>query len=134
LTEESQNIIEFVHYDEIDIEIKVTNGSTIFNYKNEYKQVLLNLLSNAKDVLLSRKILHPKITITIDNKKVTVADNAGGIQLDVIEKIFEPYFTTKESGLGIGLYMSKVIIENNMRGSLNVQNVKSGAIFIILLP
>ena len=134
LAEESHNILELVHYDEIDIEIKVTNESTIFNYKNEYKQVLLNLLSNAKDVLLSREVQHPKITIMIDDKKVTVTDNAGGIQLEVIEKIFEPYFTTKESGLGIGLYMSKVIIEKNMGGTLNVIHGDDGAIFEISLP
>jgi len=134
LAEESQNIIELVHYDEIDIDLEIKNDSPIFNYKNEYKQVLLNLLSNAKDILVDRKIPHPKITITIDNKKVTVADNAGGIQREVINKIFEPYFTTKESGLGIGLYMSKVIIESNMSGSLNGDNGDNGARFKISLP
>lgn len=134
LTEESQNIIEFVHYDEIDIDLEIKNDSPIFNYKNEFKQVLLNLLSNAKDVLVDRKVQHPKIIIMIDGKSVTVSDNAGGIQLEVLEKIFEPYFTTKESGLGIGLYMSKVIIESNMGGTLNIANGDDGAIFTILLP
>jgi len=82
-------------------------------FKNEYKQVLLNLLTNAKDVLIERRILLPKIIIEINTKTVKVSDNGGGIKLENIEKIFEPYFTSKEKGMGIGLYMSKMIVERN---------------------
>ena len=104
----------------------------ILNYKNEYKQVLLNLLTNAKDILLERKIALPKIIIKINSTTVRISDNAGGIRIKNIEKIFEPYFTTKEKGMGIGLYMSKIIIEKNMGGKMNVRNGEDGAVFQII--
>jgi len=94
--------------------------------------VLLNLLSNAKDVLVSRVILNPKIVITIDSHCVSIADNAKGVSTKNMDKIFEPYFTTKEGHSGIGLYMSKMIIEKNMGGKLTVENTKVGAEFRII--
>lgn len=107
----------------------------LFNYKNEFKQVVLNLLVNAKDILATRKIYNPRIAITIEKNSISIEDNAGGIKLENIEKIFEPYFSTKEEGLGIGLYMSKLIIEKNMGGKLRVENSRYGALFrIVFLP
>ena len=128
---ETQKVLELVYYDDRDIDLEVKKDCTLFNYKNEFKQVLLNLLSNGNEVLIDRQVTTPKITIVIDEKTVTVSDNAGGIDLDDIEKIFEPYFTTKESGLGLGLYMSKMIIEKNMGGSLSVRNTEEGAKFTL---
>jgi len=131
--EESQNIIDFINYKNIYIALTVKEDHQAVNYKNEFKQVLLNLLSNAKDVLEERNIIEPKISILIDKNMISIKDNAGGIKLDNIEQIFDPYFSTKEQGLGIGLYISKIIIEKNMGGKLSVQNFDDGVEFRVLL-
>ena len=125
----TKEVLDLVHYENIEIEI--IEDTTIHNYKNEFKQVLLNLLSNAKDVLESRKTINPSITMIVDKNIVSILDNASGIALKDIEKIFEPYFSTKENGLGIGLYMSKIIIEKNMGGKLSVENLAEGAKFTL---
>ncbi len=106
----------------------VVNG-----FKSEFQQVILNLTTNAKDALVERDIVGAYIKIEIDDKKVTIKDNAMGIPDDIIDRIFEPYFTTKEQGkgTGMGLYMSKMIIEKNMGAKLNVKNSKDGAEFTI---
>ncbi len=109
----------------------------IFGYSNEYSQVLLNILGNAKDVLVERSVAEPRINFSIsredDRSIVTISDNGGGVSPDVLPKIFDPYFTTKEKqqGTGIGLYMSKIIIEQNMGGSLTARNVEGGVVFRI---
>jgi len=121
----------------IRFEVDIPDDFLIIGYPNEYAHVLLNIIKNANDVFLERKISDPKITITGFSEAgvgvVTITDNAGGISEDVIGKIFDPYFTTKskESGIGIGLYMSKIIVETNMHGKLSVRNVGSGAEFRI---
>jgi len=121
-----------LHNNNIDIEIK---GESFFvkSYKNEFQQVILNLINNAKDALLEQKIKNAKIIIEIKDKTVTIKDNAGGIPIDILDRIFEPYFTTKEEGkgTGIGLYMSKIIIEKNIKAKLSVQNSENGAEFRI---
>jgi len=124
---------------EIKLDIIVQKNSRIEGFKNEYSQVLINILSNAKDVLISRKVKKPKISIRISEKDnfsiVEISDNAGGINVTPIEKVFEPFFTSdKINGTGIGLFMSKLIIENNMNGRLFVQNNNKGAIFTITVP
>jgi len=99
----------------------------------------LNILNNAKDVIKERniKIENRKIIINLykENGKsvVTISDTGGGIPEDIMGRIFEPYFTTKsdETGTGLGLYMSKAIIEENMKGKLTVRNIKNGAEFRI---
>ena len=115
----------------------------VYGYPNEFKQVIINLINNAKDAILNKPSLNKSkegfinIDITCDYKKViiNITDNGGGIKDDIINKIFEPYFTTKfESlGTGLGLYMSKTIIEKNMSGSLEVENIEDGAKFSIEL-
>ena len=108
-------------------------------YKNEFEQVLLNIMSNAKDALVQNNIQNPKIKIKTTTTKndivIEIFDNAGGVPNDIINKIFEPYFTTKEQGkgIGIGLYMSKTIIESKMDGKLSVKNNNDGACFTIQL-
>ncbi|MGB5867408.1 MAG: cache domain-containing protein [Arcobacteraceae bacterium] len=119
--------IEIENY--IDIDYKI-NG-----FKNEYAQAIVNIISNAKDILIDRKIQNPKIKIYLEyNQKslLCIEDNAGGIDKKIIDKIFDPYFTTKyDYGTGIGLYMTKLIIEDKMGGEIKVKNSESGAIFSI---
>ncbi len=131
LVEEIQKVIALLNLNEIEVELKAKEEITIVNYKNEYKQVILNLLVNAKDVLLQRAISSPKITIEINQKYLSISDNAGGIELENIQKVFEPYFSTKRDGLGIGLYMSKSIVEKNMGGEMRVENDEDGAVFYL---
>lgn len=104
-------------------------------FRGEFSQVLLNILNNARDVLLEKEIKSPVVDITIDkeNKEIHISDNGGGIPSDVLPKVFEPYFTTKfkSEGTGIGLYMSKMIIEEHMKGKLSTTNSESGAVFTI---
>lgn len=104
-------------------------------YPSEFQQVILNLINNAKDALIENHIANPKIVITLKDGQIQFQDNAGGIPEDVISRVFEPYFTTKEEGkgTGMGLYMSKIIIEDNMGGHLTVENDSEGAIFTIVI-
>lgn len=114
---------------------RLEKSGSILGYFNEYCQVVLNILNNAKDVLIDRKIENPCIIIeaqiTARHAELHIIDNAGGIDKSILNKIFDPYFTTKENGTGIGLYMSKMIIEKNMGGSISARNTKEGAEFII---
>ncbi len=127
-TQESLEIMKHTFQsDNIEIELIVKEDTMLFNYKNEYKQVLLNLLSNAKDILKERSIVNPKVTITLEQGSIKVEDNAGGVPKAILKRVFEPYFTTKEGNSGIGLYMSKMIVERNMGGELQISNGVSGA-------
>jgi PAS domain S-box-containing protein len=102
-------------------------------FKSEFQQVVMNIISNSKDALISNKVIEPKIDINISDNKISIKDNGQGIGIDIIDRIFEPYFTTKEQGkgTGIGLYMSKMIIEKNMNGKIYVSNVDDGAMFTL---
>ncbi len=138
--DEVLNIIGKTIYNQnICLNIKVDEDIKILGYKNEFEQVILNILSNSKDILISNKTENPYINISvkkgIDRVKIYIDDNGGGIKLEPIEKIFEPYISTKEEsdGTGIGLYMSKIIIEKNMQGKIIAYNTKVGASFIIVL-
>ncbi|WP_240332203.1 cache domain-containing protein [Sulfurospirillum tamanense] len=123
----------------IHLRIKAPRDAYVRGFQNEYEQVLLNLITNAKDALLLTKPKNPTITLELAVNKgmvsLHVKDNAGGISIEPIEKIFEPYVTTKSSsqGIGIGLYMSKMIIENNMQGNLIARNSDEGAEFEVRL-
>jgi PAS domain S-box-containing protein len=122
---------------DIGIEVQVKGDPSINGYLNEFSQVLLNILLNARDALTERKVASPRVVISIGRKKgrtvVTIADNAGGIPEEILDKVFDPYFTTKgpQSGTGVGLFMSKTIIEKNMGGLLTVRNIEGGAEFRI---
>jgi len=133
--------ISFTHY-QIEILKKFDNEKIeVLGYLNEFSQVIVNILNNAKDAFNESTVENPRIIIHTYIKNsfafVEIIDNATGINDDLIEKIFDPYFSTKEEGqgIGIGLYMSKTIIENNMNSKLNVCNNKNnGATFIIQIP
>lgn len=123
----------------IAIDIDAEKDLTVDGFPNEFVQVLLNLLGNARDVLIERKIENPRVTVRCfredDGTVVTIGDNAGGISGDIAGKIFDPYFSTKKEtkGTGIGLYMSKVIVEKNMNGKLTAYNTGDGAEFRVEL-
>jgi len=119
----------------ITLNKKIKCNCEIYGYKREFAQVLLNLMSNAKDALIQKEIKNPTIDLEVDYidgySIVTIKDNAGGVNTEHMDLIFEPYFTTKGSlqGTGLGLYMSKMIIEKNMGGELSVENKDDGAVF-----
>jgi PAS domain S-box-containing protein len=121
----------------VKIEVVTHQSPVICGYRNEFAQSLLNILNNARDALTERKIEHPKVTVTVSgegNRAVVVlADNAGGIPAEIIDKIFDPYFSTKgpNAGTGLGLFMAKTIVEKNLGGSLTVRNAGDGAEFRI---
>nr|WP_246561798.1 PAS domain S-box protein [Geobacter grbiciae] len=110
---------------------------SIAGYPNEFSQALLNILMNARDVLQERKVEAPRVLVRLfaeDNRAVvTIADNGGGIDREIIGKVFDPYFTSKgpSSGTGLGLFIAKTIIEKNMGGTLTVRNSGEGAEFRI---
>lgn len=126
-------------YNQINYQVDVIENSEVFGYPNEFAQAILNILSNAKDILLEREIQNPYIKLTLERGNnyalIKIQDNGGGIEETIMERIFEPYFTTKHAsrGTGIGLYMSKIIIEANMHGYLNACNTNVGALFTIKL-
>jgi len=128
-----------LEYNNIDLQILYKKKIEGFGYANEFSQVVLNIISNAKDVLIEKKIKKPKIIIEIkeneENIICQIKDNGGGIEEKNLNRVFEPYFTTKEEhGTGIGLYISKEIIQKHMKGSLLVQNIENGAMFTIIIP
>jgi len=112
---------------------------SFLTYANELKQVVLNLIKNAEDVLLDKEIENPYIKVKTfqdeDNYILKVCDNAGGIPNKIIDKVFDPYFSTKmeKGGTGLGLYMSKTIVEEHCNGKLTVVNGDEGAIFTIAI-
>lgn len=120
-------------YSNEKINIDITNdNSEIHTYKNEFIQVLTIILNNAKDALKSIE-QEKLVQINIKEKTITISDNAGGIKDINLDKIFEPYFSTKDkkSGTGLGLYTAKMIIEKNIGGSLHVKNTNQGAKFTV---
>lgn len=111
----------------------------ILTYTNEVTQVILNILKNAEDILKERKVAHSCITIrtkeNIGVQIIEIEDNGGGINDEILPHIFEPYFSTKDekNGSGLGLYMSKTIIEEHCNGKISATNGAYGAKFIIEL-
>jgi PAS domain S-box-containing protein len=121
----------------IEIELHAEPELMVHGSPNEFSQVVLNILVNAKDALVERKPQQPRVTLRLYRERgrvvLTISDNAGGIAPEIIDKVFDPYFTTKgpDRGSGIGLFMSKTIIEKNMQGTLSVRNTETGAEFRI---
>lgn len=121
---------------QIKLQFEIINDSSIYSYENEYIQIILNLLNNAKEALLDREIKNPYIKIKIDKDKKTILiieDNAGGIKEEIIDKIFDPYFSTKHKNSGIGLYMSKVILDSHLKGQIEVKSKNKKTQFKIKL-
>lgn len=123
----------------IDVMVENSAPDPFSTHPNEVIQVLINLIKNAENILVKREIEKPIISITAYEKNrhhyIEVSDNAGGIDEAIIDKIFEPYFTTKNAkeSTGLGLYMAKFIIEESCSGKLSVVNGREGAVFTIRL-
>jgi signal transduction histidine kinase len=125
----------------IDIKTAVKDEITLCGYPEDLKQVLMNLLNNSKDAIKGNEVVEGMVEFHVEkidekNALILFQDNGGGIPSDYIEKIFEPYFTTKHKsqGTGIGLYMSKRIVEERIEGSISVSNNELGACFKIIIP
>ena len=134
------NIInpQLVNYN-INVNTDVEKNLTILTYKKELEHVMMNIIANARDALKNieddDKGIEIKIYPEKDKCKIEISDNAGGISDKVIERVFEPYYTTKEQGegTGLGLYMSRKIVEEHLNGTIIVNNTKIGAKFTIVL-
>lgn len=106
-----------------------------FGYPNEFAQVVLNALSNAKDAIAEKKVrgkLHIQVGKGIDTVTISIRDNGGGIPEEILPKVFDPYFTTKEKGFGVGLYMSKMIMGH--MGDIFITNIEDGVEVLLTLP
>ncbi len=142
VTETIYHVIKLLHplleYEKIHIETTLLDDIIILGYQNEFSQVLINIFSNAKDALSlldedTQKIVKVYTIQNQDTISIHIEDNAGGIPTEIIDTIFDSYFSTKEKeeGTGLGLYMSKMIIEEYMNGHITVENSTHGAIFTI---
>lgn len=144
LTEINEIIGKQVFYSNIQMSFNYKNENEellIYGYENEFKQVLLNLINNAKNKIVEKDFDYSKkakidinIQRTSTHNIIEIADDGGKIDESIIDSIFEPYFSTKPNGTGIGLYMAKVIIEDKMRGTITVKNDDNNVIFTIKLP
>lgn len=119
----------------LELKFEVYEEIKIFGVKSELSQVLIAIISNSIDVL--KNIKNPKIKINISANQaeviISLEDNGGGIKNKNLKKIFEPYFTTKEEGIGIGLYLCKMIIEESFAGKIFVENKKEGVLFSLFI-
>ncbi len=128
-----------IHNKNIQIIQELNCHESFSTYTNELRQVVLNLIKNAEDVLVDKKVEDPYIKIATFNENnnwiLTISDNGGGIPEAYINKVFDPYFSTKEAkdGTGLGLYMSKTIIEDHCGGEISVSNTVEGAVFKIMI-
>jgi len=124
-------------HQQIALSIRPAENVTVDGYGNEFAQVLINVISNAKEAIREKGLRNGRIDIAIWQENgqawLSVADNGSGIPESALPKIFDPYFTTKEKGSGIGLYMSRMIMEN-MGGGIEARNREQGAEFILRLP
>lgn len=131
-----------IKYNYIKIDVSYENDQIfkVFGYPNEFKQAILNIINNAKDSILKRRVnqkIEGLISINVSAKKndicIDIKDNGVGIEQSKLEKIFEPFFTSKENGDGFGLYMVKLIIEDKMNGKIEAINSLDGANILITL-
>lgn len=124
----------------IILETFIDNKIYLCGYPNELKQALINIVNNAKDAILENNKSDGRISLHASTDSgtvyISILDNGGGIPEHAFEKILDPYFTTKgkEKGTGIGLYMTRSIIESSLNGNLFYENISGGAKFTIVLP
>lgn len=143
-TELIQKVEDFLAYmfkvDNIVFKKEIVQDVKLKLYVNDVVQVLINIIKNARDAMLENGVINREITVCLNCNDthliVEIQDNAGGIPEAIIAQIFERYFSTKTShnGTGLGLYMSKTIIEEHCLGKIGVKNINNGALFTIELP
>lgn len=134
---EALNLVEATfRSNQIEVEVEDGEDVVVEGFANEYSQVLLNVLTNAKDAIGNKKAAG-KISVAVSRVDgmgvVKIRDNGGGIPEDILPKIFDPYFTTKESGTGIGLYMSRMIM-GHMRGHISAHSMDGGTEMVVSVP
>jgi signal transduction histidine kinase len=121
----------------IHVQFEYRGQQRVYGFQNEFIQVILNIFVNAKDAFVSNNIENRKLSIKIDEDEwfymTEVIDTGGGIEPSLLDKIFDPYFTTRQNGTGLGLYMAKVILEN-MHGNIKAVNTGAGARFLLFMP
>ena len=141
LVEDSLTIIgKSLQNNNITLEKSFEGDIKITTYYSEVIQVLLNIINNSKDIILIKNVEDGIIWISFSHDEkmayIKICDNAGGIPENILPRIFEPYFTTKEEkgGTGLGLYMSQMIIEKHLKGTIKAQNHNGGACITVSLP
>ena len=119
--------------DNIELIEEYNSNEKVDLHENEMMQVILTIFKNAQDHFLEKKIEKPSIKVITKKRMISICDNGGGVPKDIIKKIFDPYFSTKseKNGTGLGLYMSKIIIEEHHKATLTVKNTDQGACFTI---
>jgi len=130
-------------YFNITVNFEYENDEEVYvhGYKNEFKQAILNILNNAKNKIINlddkedfKGIITIRVSVNNNCAIIEMIDNAGAIKDEIIDLLFDPYFTTKNNSTGIGLYMVKVIIEEKMSGKTNVRNSGENVIFKLEIP
>ena len=138
-------IISLIEYElklnKIKVKINIPESINLISLENQLHQAIINILLNAKDAILEKKIRNGEIIIngkkTLSSIILTIEDNGGGMEdSNILKRVFEPYFTTKldSNGTGVGLYMTKIIIEQNLNGKITVKNINNGLRFKINIP
>jgi signal transduction histidine kinase len=116
----------------------LVEDENVYGIETELDQVILNIINNAIDAFNERNIESKEINITVLTKKsytiLIIEDSAGGVNIDNLEKLFDPYYTTKSNGTGTGLYMVKLVIKNSFMGDLKISNTEKGLRYVIALP
>ena len=139
LLEAKQIMGTSLEYHNVSLSIQEIDVKPIYTYSRELLQVFLNLLKNSKEAIESKEIKNGYINISLEDTKETIVinicDNAGGIDENIINKVFNPYFSTKDAktGTGLGLYMSKTIVDKHLNGTISVANTEEGVCFKITL-
>lgn len=127
----------FAHHG-VELHLEGDQSVTVEGYANEFSQAVLNVLVNARDAILSHQKGEGQVQVRIEREgeraRVIIQDNGGGIPPEILPRIFDPYFTTRDKGTGIGLYMVRTIIETNMKGQILVSNTDGGARFVFDFP
>jgi len=137
IKEVSQDALKMLYHSlqlsKIEIIERFREDTIIYGNRNEFEQVIVNILNNAKDAIVERKIENPYIEISISRGVLTIKDNGGGVTKENLDKIFNPYFSTKQDSDGIGLYISKMIVEQELEGRLEVESREDETTFSIVL-